>query len=92
MDAKKNKKYFTISIICHVIVLSVLIISFELLAPLAVFENTNKTDIISAVVLGDTAKSRILPKTLPAPAPVVEETKEIKPVKQIAKAESKPEP
>ena len=64
MAAKEqDNKYFIISIISHIGVLSILVLGLDSTSPLAVFENTNKNDVISAVVLGDTDKSKIIPKT-----------------------------
>lgn len=57
--------FFAIAALLHVIVLIMLIISYEFNAPLTVFENTNQRDVISAVVLGDTPKSKILPENPP---------------------------
>lgn len=64
-----DKKYFFISIFFHAIVLLALIVGFNFAGPNIVFENTNKNDVISAVVLGDTQKSKILPQQPPAAAP-----------------------
>jgi colicin import membrane protein len=59
----------------------VLVLGYDFVSPLPVVENTNKNDVISAVVLGDTAKSKILPQNPPP-----------EPVKQMVKEEPKPEP
>lgn len=75
----ESNKFFIFSAVFHVVILGILVLSFERAATLPVFENTNKQDVISAVALGDTEKSRILPRKL-APAP------EHKPAK------AKPEP
>lgn len=58
------KKYFFISIFFHAIILLVLILGFDFTTPLPVVENTNKNDIISAVVLGDIQESKILPQKI----------------------------
>ena len=88
-----DKKYLTLSVSFHLIILLVLVISASFSTPLAVIQNTNQHDVISAVVLGDTAKSKILPQEetiKPAPAPIKKE--EVKPLvaEKIAKAEPKP--
>jgi colicin import membrane protein len=72
MTRKPSQKYFYTSLAFHLGIFLVLILGFDFAAPLPVFENTNKNDVISAVVLGDTAKSKIIPQTLtspPAPQP-----------------------
>ncbi|VVC75299.1 hypothetical protein AQUSIP_05870 [Aquicella siphonis] len=61
---QESNKYFVFSTVFHIVILGVLVLSFERAATLPVFENTNKQDVISAVVLGDTDKSRILPRQL----------------------------
>jgi len=55
-------KYFFLSLTLHSVILLVLILGFDFVSPLPVIENTNKNDVISAVILGDTVKSKILPK------------------------------
>jgi colicin import membrane protein len=50
----------------HLIILLLFILGFDHTSSLPVFENTNKNDVISAVVLGDTDKSKILPKQITA--------------------------
>jgi len=88
MAAPQNdRKYFVTSIVFHIGVILVLVLGFETSSTLPVFENTNKNDVISAVVLGDTEKSKILPKEVmpkpePKPQPVKEEPKP-KPVEQV---------
>ncbi len=57
-----HNKYLIFSLIFHGVVLLVLIVGFDFVSPLPVIENTNKNDVISAVILGDTPKSKILPK------------------------------
>lgn len=69
-----DRKYLYISLSCHALALLVFIIGFDFAEPMAVVENTNQHDIISAVVLGDTAKSKIIRDkqvTLPPPPPMV---------------------
>lgn len=79
MLANKNKKYLIISVTCHLIIFLILILGFDFVSPMLVVENTNKNDVISAVVLGDTQKSKILPQK---PVP--------KPVQPVEKEEPKP--
>lgn len=78
-EARGYQKYFTVSLVFHVAVLLVLILSFDFAAPLPVLENTNQHDVISAVVLGDTAKSKIVPKPVSPPPPPVQEIKKPEP-------------
>jgi len=54
----KSEKYVFISLIAHVGILLVFLLGYEATTPMAVVENTNKNDVISAVVLGDTEKSK----------------------------------
>lgn len=77
-----NKKYFTVSIVFHIAILLILVLRLDHTSTIPVFENTNKNDVISAIVLGDTADSKILPKQVSSPPkPKPEEKKEIsKPV------------
>lgn len=79
-----DNKYFIVSIVLHIVLLLVLILGFESSALLPVFENTNQNDVISAVVLGDTAKSKILPKH------VVKNTPQVKPEPEKPKIKPKP--
>lgn len=69
MKPTHDKTYLFISTFFHAIVLGVLAISFNFAGPKIVFENTNKNDVISAVVLGETQKSKILPAERPAAIP-----------------------
>lgn len=96
MAAPVDRKYFIVSAVTHVAVLLILILSVDFSAPLAVFENTDKHDVISAVVLGDTEKSKMIldtPKPKPVPPPVKEVVKEepAPPKPAIAKS-AQPEP
>lgn len=72
----KGKNAFWYSLLFHVFILAVFIISFETTSLLPVFENTNQRDAISAVVLGDIPTSKMLPQKLASdlPKPVVEKT------------------
>lgn len=66
--ATPNKRFFILSILLHVVCFLFLIVGLDFSAPLVVVENTNQSDIISAVVLGDTQKSKIItPSTQPPP-------------------------
>ena len=62
MSPPNDKKYFIISAVLHVSILLVFLLGFDFTTPLPVIENTNQNDIISAVVLGDTADSKLLPQ------------------------------
>lgn len=84
MNTAQDKKYFLISLCFHLIVLLVLILGLDFASPIPVFENTNKNDVISAVVLGDTQKSKILPQQTPV-TPVVQEKKPEPPPEPIVK-------
>lgn len=75
MRRKQKQKYFYVSVSFHVFIVLVLVLGFDFSEPLAVIENTNKNDVISAVVLGDTTKSKILPNK-PLPKPIPQEVKE----------------
>lgn len=92
MHAQQNKKYFIISCACHAAIFLALVLSYEFSSPLAVVENTNQHDVISAVVLGDVATSKILPHEEPAaqPKPKPEpEKKVVTPPPELAKSEPK---
>lgn len=67
MMALANKKYLFLSVFFHAIILLALVFELDFSVPLPVLENTNKHDVISAVVLGDSPKSKILPQELPPP-------------------------
>jgi len=84
MSNSNEKKYFTWSIAAHAAILFLLIVNFYFSSPTPVLQNSNKNDIISAVVLGDTAKSKMLPQKMPEPKP--------QPVKEEVKEEPKPKP
>ena len=78
-----QKKYFYLSFCTHVIVFALLMLGFDYTAPLAVLENTDKQDVISAVVLGDSPDSKLLPQLSKPIETPKEETKsaEITPAK-----------
>lgn len=87
MSSQNNKAYLIASVIGHLLIVLAFVLGFDLVKPNIVFENTNKNDVISAVVLGDSIKSKILPqKIAPEPKPVLEKMKE------VAKEEPKPIP
>lgn len=72
MATPRYSKYFFLSTFFHIAILCILLFGLDLSTPLPVLENTNKNDVISAVVLGDTFKSKILPQepaALPTPHP-----------------------
>lgn len=83
---QNDSKYLKWSLAAHAAILLLLMLNFYLAAPTPVFENTHKNDVISAVVLGDTAKSKILPQKKPAPK------LEPKPIKDVVKEAPKPTP
>lgn len=58
-------KFFLWSLLGHSILFSFFILQAHFSSPLIVVENTNQQDIISAVVLGDNEKSKILPQEKP---------------------------
>jgi len=70
------QKYFLYSVSIHFVILLFFIVSFNFSSTLPVFENTNKNDVISAVMLGDVPTSKILPQKIaaeepkPLPAPI----------------------
>lgn len=90
MAAPQDKKFFLTSIVFHIGVILVLILGFDISSTLPVFENTNKNDVISAVILGDTAKSKILPKQ-PASKPRQVVQRQVKPLPK-PKVEPDPQP
>ena len=79
MAAPTDNKYFFLSAAIHIGALIILIASVEFSSPLTVIENTNKNDVISAVVLGDSPKSKMLPQKIAS-----------KPAQTIVKEEPKP--
>lgn len=82
---QKNNEYIIFSLILHAGLLLMLGLGLDHTSTIPVFENTNKNDVISAVVLGDVADSKILPKQ-PTPTivqPPVKEQPAPKPVKQV---------
>lgn len=67
--APQDKKYVVASCAFHAAILLALTLSYRAAQPLAVIENTSQHDVISAVVLGDTDKSKILPHEEPSARP-----------------------
>src|SRR5436190_15010026 len=65
----QKNKYFAISASLHAGILLIFILGFDFTTPMPVIENTNKNDIISAVILGDSVKSKIIPHEQPTPPP-----------------------
>lgn len=57
-----KKKHLLFSCLSHFVILMLFIFNFSFSHPLPVLENTNQHDVISAVVLGDSPNSKILPK------------------------------
>lgn len=72
MVAPQKNHHFILSLVSHLAILLVLVLGLDHTSTIPVFENTNKNDVISAVVLGDTKDSKILPKEIKS-APVKEE-------------------
>lgn len=68
--SRTHQRYLLFSVVAHIGLLLLFVLSFEHTATLPVFENTNQNDVISAVVLGDTAKSKILPTKKPSTPPL----------------------
>lgn len=89
VEKASDKKFFIISLVCHLSILAIILLGFDYTAPLPVIQNTNQHDIISAVVLGDTPKSKIVKEEPAATPPVTEEAKKPEPIE--AKPEPKPE-
>src|SRR5690242_6439947 len=90
-----NQRCFYLSLGFHVGVLLLLVLGFDVTSPMVVIENTNQHDVISAVVLGDTAKSKIIhyqPTTPPPPPPpVVKQEPQPAPPKPVVKPQPQPD-
>lgn len=82
--------YLIVAVLLHVIILLILIFSYEFQAPFIVFENTSKQDVISAVVLGDTPDSKLLVDKQKQPEIPIQPIKETAPPK-VAKKEIVPQ-
>lgn len=65
----RNLKYLCVSLVGHICILLVLMLGFAFSSTIPVFENTNKNDVMSAVVLGDSPHSKVLPQATPPPPP-----------------------
>jgi colicin import membrane protein len=91
-DTPQQNKYLIASCLCHLALLLAIVVEYNFAEPIAVIENTNQHDVISAVVLGDTAKSKILPHEQPTVRPEPKPEPKPEPPKEVAKVEPKPEP
>lgn len=84
MRLADQKTSFIVSLGLHVTLLLVIIISIEFSPTQYVFENTNQQDVISAVVIGDSTKSKILTQKQaippPKPKPAVKDLAAVKPI------------
>lgn len=78
MASGPDNRDFAISFVAHVVLFLMLTVSAYFSKPMAVFENTDKQDVISAVVLGDTPDSRIVPQQVAQTPPP-----EMKPEKKV---------
>lgn len=78
----QDRKFFWVSLAFHLGVLLIFVLGLDQFSSLIVFENTNKQDVISAVVLGDTEKSRVLPKEAAPVAPAPPQVKKVIPLKK----------
>lgn len=83
MAAPNHKTCFVASLVFHAVILLILILGFDFTAPLIVIENTNKNDVISVVVLGDTQKSKILTPSKPLPPPDILPKPTVRPVAPV---------
>lgn len=89
MGDNRDRNSYLISAALHVVIILVFALSLEFTSPIPVVENTNKNDVISAVVLGDTENSKILPQK-PVAQPVKKVEKVEKEEPKIEKEEIKP--
>lgn len=91
MVLKHAQLYFVVSLVAHLGVLLIFICGYEFYSPIPVFENTNKNDVISAVVLGDSVQSKLLtqPQTALADAAKLLAAEKQKLAEQKAQAEKK---
>jgi colicin import membrane protein len=68
-----KQKHFFYSLVLHLILLSVFVLGFDFTSPMPVVENTNKDDVINAMVM---ESSPVTPrKRIPLPAPSVTKAK-----------------
>lgn len=65
----REKRFFYFSLVLHIAIFVIFTFGFISSTPMPVLENTDKNDAISAVVLGDTEKSHILPHPQNQPLP-----------------------
>lgn len=80
----KRSKFFIFSVIFHIVILFVFVVSFEWNAPLPVIDNTGKsTDIIKAVVMNPTKIQRQQPVIAASPPKPKPEAKKIEPPKPL---------
>ena len=70
--------YLFASLFFHSLILLILIIGIEFSSPLFVVENTNQHDVISAVVLGDTPKSKMIIQQPRMQQPIVDKKQQQK--------------
>src|SRR5947199_84444 len=85
-----NISAYFFSLIFHIGIFLLLIFGFEFKSPLPVLENSHQVDVISASILGDTPKSKILPKAEITPPLLKAPEKPIEvPKKEIAPVEKK---
>lgn len=84
----KKYRYYFYSLSLHLILVIALVTSIDFSSPQAVIENTAMKDVISAVALGDTPKTKIMP-IKPVEPEIVPKQIKIKPVpkKAIVKKE-----
>ncbi len=80
MSDDRTSKYLFASIVLHVAVLLAFVFSLNFSSSTPVIQNTNKHDVISAVVLGDIPKSKILPQKI-----VKEMAQPVKKLPEVAK-------
>lgn len=87
MANKKKNTHLMTSLAAHAALLLYFLLGFDFsTSHMLVAQNTNKNDVISAVVLGDTLKSKMMPQEEAKPKPIPEPVKE--PVK-VAEIEPK---
>lgn len=77
----RNSTCLIFSACLHGAILLLLLFGFAFSTPIPVFQNSNKHDVISAVVLGDIQESKVLPQPTIIEQPVKAPQKELAPVK-----------
>lgn len=92
-----SKNAFYVSLALHLIILTILVVSFDFSTPMPVVENSNQ-EVINAMVMDTPQKpSKILQKSVPPkpapiqPKPIDPKPIEPKPIKPIAKPIAKPQ-